>query len=139
MQKICATYAGDSSESWPRVIQHTVKASQHTHCHLCCSDNKIRHMIFTASKHGKCVTFNHLCVSQTVHYFSLFVILYTMLFLTHCFCLMHRFFFGGFFLFFCFSFFFLFFSCFLYFILCNVCYFLSFFLSAFLVVLLPSI
>ncbi|XP_070196743.1 ribosome assembly protein METTL17, mitochondrial-like [Littorina saxatilis] len=38
---------------WPRVIQDTMKASRHTHCHLCCPDRKIRHMIFTASKHGQ--------------------------------------------------------------------------------------
>ncbi|XP_076448780.1 ribosome assembly protein METTL17, mitochondrial-like [Babylonia areolata] len=38
---------------WPRVIQDTVKASRHTHCHLCCADGKVRHMIFTVSKQGQ--------------------------------------------------------------------------------------
>ncbi|KAL8564212.1 hypothetical protein ACOMHN_017481 [Nucella lapillus] len=39
--------------SWPRVVQDTARATRHTHCHLCCADGSVRHMVFTASKQGQ--------------------------------------------------------------------------------------
>ncbi|ESO94873.1 hypothetical protein LOTGIDRAFT_239481 [Lottia gigantea] len=39
--------------SFPRLVNETLKRNGHTHCYLCCSDAKLRHVIFSASQHGK--------------------------------------------------------------------------------------
>ncbi|KAK6185959.1 hypothetical protein SNE40_008085 [Patella caerulea] len=38
---------------WPRIIQQVKKPSRHTHCHLCCPDGTLRHVVISDAKHGK--------------------------------------------------------------------------------------
>ncbi|XP_030067248.1 ribosome assembly protein METTL17, mitochondrial isoform X2 [Microcaecilia unicolor] len=38
---------------WPRITQEVQRRARHVHCHLCCSDASLRHVVVTARKHGR--------------------------------------------------------------------------------------
>ncbi|XP_039769916.1 methyltransferase-like protein 17, mitochondrial isoform X1 [Ornithorhynchus anatinus] len=40
-------------QRWSRVIQPVLKRPRHVHCHLCCPDGHLEHMVFTARRHGR--------------------------------------------------------------------------------------
>ncbi|KAM4809100.1 ribosome assembly protein METTL17, mitochondrial isoform 2-T2 [Rhinophrynus dorsalis] len=44
---------GGSDSHWPRVIGPVLCRPRHVHCHICCSDGKIRHEVITAQRHGR--------------------------------------------------------------------------------------
>ncbi|XP_069490128.1 ribosome assembly protein METTL17, mitochondrial isoform X2 [Ambystoma mexicanum] len=40
-------------EEWPRITLPVQRRPRHVHCHMCCSDGTLQHMVITAHKHGR--------------------------------------------------------------------------------------
>nr|XP_004672409.3 methyltransferase-like protein 17, mitochondrial isoform X1 [Jaculus jaculus] len=50
---ILARGSPEEANRWPRITQPVLKRPRHVHCHLCCSNGRMHHAVFTARRHGR--------------------------------------------------------------------------------------
>ncbi|XP_006792410.1 methyltransferase-like protein 17, mitochondrial [Neolamprologus brichardi] len=48
-----AVEEGTKGVEWARLIAPVLRRTRHVHCHACCPDGQLQHMVVTARKHGR--------------------------------------------------------------------------------------